>query len=105
MKKEIHKLSQLATSAIIEHKAFLQADAHRRNLNLSQFRGEVINDIPQSSDSEDAEKVFSTQTDNNLVEIPDDYYGMLYSEIICSSARILNCLLIDEYYIDIFFRL
>ena len=104
MKKEIRKLSQLATSAIIEHKAFLRASAHRRNLNLSQFRKEVINDIPHSSDSEDAEKVFSTQTDNNLVEIPDDYYGMLYSEIICSSARISNYLLIDEYYIDIFFR-
>ena len=78
MKKEIRKLSKLATSAIIEHKAFLRADANRRNLNLSQFKEEVINDIPQSSDSEDAEKVFSTQTDNNFVEIPDDYYGMLF---------------------------
>ena len=76
----MRKLSDLATSTLVEHKAFLRADATQHNLNLQMFKKQVIDENKNSTDSDgdqgNAKSQNVSPNKSNIFKIPDDYYGM-----------------------------
>ena len=53
VKRDIKKLSKLASSTLINQKALIKADFARKGMNIHKFHKEVMEDLADSSDSDD----------------------------------------------------
>ena len=52
VKKDIKKMTKLATSMMIDQKALIRADFVRKGMNLNKFRKEVMDEMSESSGDE-----------------------------------------------------
>ena len=78
MKADIRKMTKLANSTLIDHKALIKADFARKGMNLQKYCKEVIDDLSDGSDDNDSppqpnENVSSNYTNFNDTDIVDDY--------------------------------
>ena len=48
-------MTKRAESALINHEAYIQADAESKNLNLEKFRGKIMAEMEDDSDKDGAQ--------------------------------------------------
>ena len=79
MKEDIRKMTKLASSTLIDHKALIKADFARKEMNLQKFRKEVLDDLTESSDENEgstgkkSQNVSSNYHSSHDHEIVHDY--------------------------------
>ena len=56
LQKCISTVTKIVKSALINHDAYLQADAKSKNLNLDKFRKEIIAGLSDDTDDDDNEE-------------------------------------------------
>ena len=87
MKADIRKMTKLANSTLIDHKALIKADFARKGINLQKYRKEVIDDLSDASDGNDSaaqpnQNVSSHYTNYNDTDIVHDY--VMNDKLTCS---------------------